>query len=254
VLTFSRMSMLMIPVIVLIECLYSFRSRQGRVAMVAFGVIAIAVGLRVAPQDAILERIETIGPYLEATLQGGSDDLDTTSSRGFHIRVALAVFRDHPIIGAGHMGYGVLFRDEYQFEVPGRDMLYVRTRSSHGSFWGFLADFGVVGTALWSLGLLAAAAALWKAQQHLRRVRIPPPDSRLLVHAVSVVLFAQVAFMIYAEIHARKTFWVILGLAAALERLAAREAAAHAEEVESPRAESPGTRPAGFQPSTGGRV
>ena len=98
-----------------------------------FHIVSIAV-FRFVPVEKMIERAESIAPYVQQTLDGGRSQTSTVSERGYHIRVALAIFADHPIIGAGYGGYGPLFL-RYQRDVPGSPLIYKSARSAHGTVW-----------------------------------------------------------------------------------------------------------------------
>lgn len=221
VLTFSRMSFLLLPLLVLAEGWDAFRTRRGRSALIGLAVIAFVLAVRFVPVDRVAERLESIGPYVEATLHGGTGRTAATSERGYHIRIALAIFRDHPVFGAGFDAYGPLFL-EYQQRVPGNPLWYRTFRSAHGTVWEVLANLGLVGLVL--LGVL-----VWNAWQRIRRARRnlslfgSGSNRALMVRAIGMALLVVLAYTLYANVHMEKMPWLLVGLASAVFALSERD-------------------------------
>jgi hypothetical protein len=118
-------------------------------------------------------------------------------------------------LGAGFRNYGYLFRDEYQFFVPGTDRVRQNVRSPHSSHVGMLADLGGVGTAFW-VALLMVAGLLpvlrsWWHTAYDRESR-PYLASQAIAYALGLQIFA---YGWYATIDRDKLLWILLGLAAA---------------------------------------
>jgi O-antigen ligase len=169
--TFSRFNLLLIPPVLLVLIALSLRERASRPWVFALVVVGAVGAVAYAPWEKLQERAESIGPYLEQTLQFGGQEAET-SSRGFHLRVGLAIARDHPLLGVGYGNYGYYFIEEYQFLVPGADGLYQSPRSPHSSYIGIAADLGAVGLALW-LGLLGVGVVTI-VRAMLAARRLPP--------------------------------------------------------------------------------
>ena len=144
----SRMAFLMVPLIVVAEYWETLRARAGRVVLIGASVVALFLALRFIPIEAVQERAATIVPYVESTIAGKTDPTSTISGRGYHIRIALAIFQDFPILGVGYRNYGHHFL-HYQRFVPGAERVYTGMRSAHGSHYQVMAELGVVGIVLW---------------------------------------------------------------------------------------------------------
>lgn len=219
--TFSRMSFLLIPMIIAAECWDAVRSRRGRGALIALGVVGVILVVRFVPIDKVVERIDSIGPYVEATLGGHSSTDATTSGRGFHIRVALAIFRDNPVFGAGLGAYGPLFL-RYQRTVPGLEFYYQSERSAHGTIWDALANYGVVGIVLLGIFFWNIARSAWRAGRNARTFGLGS-NRALMVRATSIALLTALAYSFYDDMHIAKLPWMLAGLSVALLSLTRRD-------------------------------
>lgn len=219
-LTFSRMSFLVLPVVLAVELWETVRTRRGRTEVLALFAVGAVTFFSLVPIQTIQERIATIGPYIENTLSPSDEALVDRSGRGYHIAVALAIFSENPILGAGFGNYGELFL-QYQHQVPGAGQLYESARSPHGNYWGFLADLGVVGILLWLALLLFMFLNLRAAWSELSDDR--SSFGFVFIRAVTLVFLIQCVYGAYAEMHVEKFFWIVLGLSVAVRRLA-REA------------------------------
>jgi O-antigen ligase len=212
--TFSRSSLVLLPLVLVAQYAIAMRHRV-RLRWLAVPLIVLVFGIRFVPMDRIEERVATIAPYLGATLTGDPTG-EVQSSRGYHLRIGLAIFRDHPILGAGYHSYGDHFL-RYQFEVAGADRLYRSRRSSHGSHWGLLADLGLVGISLWIALLVVVPIALIRGYRRLSRESAN--TERLLVLAILVSVALNIPYGATAEIHKFKLFWFFIGMAIAASEL-----------------------------------
>ncbi len=227
--TFSRMNFLLFPAVVVANLLLMARTGVGRRRIVLLtGVAALALFLLPLPMERIQDRIGTIGPYITDTL-GPNDPADTYSGRGFHMRVGLEIFRDHPILGAGYNNYNPHFLT-YQWDLSGAERIWRSPRDPHSSHLAFLANLGAVGFLLWLSLFAVVACYLWRAW---RRVFRPPgTDPRFLIQAVGLGVILQFIFAFYSQVHVTKIFWLLLGMVAALDRISER--VGQGEEVGSP--------------------
>ncbi len=220
--TFSRMAFLMLPLILLAELWHTVRRGQLGLRWVLVAVAAIPVIVALAPLDEIVERVSTIGPYIDSTLEGGGGELGgEASARGYHLKVALEVFRDHPIIGVGYRNFGYHFMDYYQHEISGKEKLYLSPRSAHSSYFAILADLGLVGIMLWMGVLITAYVNIrqaWRA--------VGTTTDSVASHAIQAVMFSfllQIPYGFYAIVQNEKLFWILLGLSVVVGRLALEE-------------------------------
>jgi O-antigen ligase len=220
ILTYSRMNLLVLPVILALLTFHALLGRRGRVPILVTALIAIGIGLHTIPVDRLQTRLDTIMPYIEGTV--GSDDsgILEPSARGYHLRLGLAIARDKPVIGGGFRNYGHLFRAEYQYVVPGAGRIFYSVRSPHSSHVGMLADLGTIGFGLWLIVLFAAglvpAIRTWR-----RSARAPDSAPFLISQALAYALGLQIfVYGWYSTIDRDKLLWMLLGLAAATWTLA----------------------------------
>jgi O-antigen ligase len=234
--TFSRMSLLMGSALLATEYVITLRSARGRMPLLALTAVAAVAFVSLVPMDKLQDRASTIVPYLRATLEGGSTGaMASTSGRGFHLRMALAVFEDHPLLGGGYWNFG-RFALQYQYEVPGYSDVLQMPRSAHSSFFRILADLGLVGMSLWLALLTVTGRELWRAWK--RTSKDPDAPAFMLVRATTFAFLLQQAYGFYAEMQIEKIFWVTLGLAVAMRGMAEPLGAA----LERDRVATPGGR------------
>lgn len=216
-LTFSRMSFLILPVLLAVELWETFRIQRGRIEVLALLAVGVVIFFSFVPFKDVTDRIATIGPYIEQTLDSSEGALVDRSGRGFHIAVAFAIFRENPIAGAGFGNYGHLFLRRYQHEVAGGGRLYQSPRSSHGNYWGFLADLGIIGVALWISVLAFAFSNLKRAWSRYSGERASYEFT--FVRAVTLTFLIQAVYGMHGEMHYEKMFWLILGVSGAVAYL-----------------------------------
>jgi O-antigen ligase len=219
VVTYSRMSLLVLPIILPLLAFHTIAGRRGRVPILAAAVAAFGVGLYAVPTERLQDRVATIVPYIQQTL-GSDTGIVQASERGFHLKVGLAIARDHPLIGAGFQNFGHLFRDEYQFFVPGAGYVWYSPRSPHSAHIGILANLGIVGLGLW-LALLFGAGLIPAVKAWRRMARARFWNAHLAAQAVTYALGLQVfVYGFYSNIQFSKLLWILLGLAGAAYVLA----------------------------------
>ncbi|MHC4093654.1 MAG: O-antigen ligase family protein, partial [Planctomycetota bacterium] len=219
-LSFSRMSMLLLPIVVLSQYWLTIRRGRGRPWLAAATAGGMVVVLLYAPWERLERRAETILPYLRSSVENpGGRAVTETSARGYHLRVGFAIFADHPVLGVGYRNYGEYYRRLYQFEVEGSETYLNTIRSPHSSTVGIMADLGLVGLSLW-LWLLGLGLYLsFRAWRTLRRVA-HRSDSFFLVQAVtSAYLLQAIAYPWYTPNQDEKLFWMILALTIVMYRL-----------------------------------
>jgi len=215
--TFSRFNLLLMPLIVAAFAVLTLRERRSRSWLLGLFAVSAVAALLFVPWEKLQKRTETIAPYLAQTLQFG-EEREATSPRGYHLRIGLAILRDHPILGVGYGNYGFYFTEVYQFQIPGADKVYRSWRSPHSSFIGIAADLGIVGLVIWVSLLLVSVRAVWHAWLLSRS----SGDEALaaLVQALAAMLALQViAYGWYMPQQREKFFWLVLALCAAVWRI-----------------------------------
>ena len=219
ILTFSRTSLVFLVVLLGLQMWDMFKERgKDRVVMVAVGVILGVVLLASAPWDKVLERGSSISPAIQGVR---GEDNRLQSSRIHHWLGAVAIFNDYPLLGAGYGNFGYQFLD-YQFSVSPKYVqriygIHDKLRSPHSTFFGILAELGLVGTALWFWLLIAAFLDIRKSWTVSSRA--PTSSQKGLVKAVFYSLLASTMFGFLIITHLDKLLWVLLGLSAVLRRL-----------------------------------
>lgn len=220
--TYSRLNLLLLPPLFGVLYLLTVRERHSRGWLLAVTVAGAVGAALFVPWDKLTERAETIDTYVSQTLQFGQTQA-VTSPRGYHLRIGLAIARDHPILGVGYGNYGHFFRDEYQYQVPGADRLYRSVRSPHSAYVGIAADLGAVGLAAWVLLLgLCAASALraWRqARASGQSELIPLIESLLLMLGLHMF-----AYGFYTPHQTDKLLWMIMAMCIAVGNIVAAEA------------------------------
>ena len=225
--TFSRMSLIMLALIMSTQFWEAFRGPSARGWLILLAGVVLVAAFAVIPQSQLGERLadraQTVLPYFQSSL--AENDAGVLSSRGYHARVGLAIFQDHPLLGAGYENYGHLFLNDYQFRVPGAAEIWGSPRSPHGSYVGFLADLGLVGLALWLTVVAIALRNLAIARSILARTK--PSREFLLAQAVTYGLLLQVVYGFSANVHLEKLVWLFLGMSVAVRFLADQSAGQH---------------------------
>jgi O-antigen ligase len=219
--TFSRTSFLLLPPVILFYYGQALRTRK-RLGWLAVPIVAAVLAFPLLPRERVSSRIATIAPYLAATV-GERESGEISSGRGYHLRIALAIFADHPVLGSGYGSYGQQFL-AYQWDLPGARKVYLSQRSSHGSHAGLLAELGAAGALLWVGLFIALGRGLLRSWRRCPRAHGSVPAEILLALIVSMALQALYGFA--ADIHQNKLFWLLVGLCIAAKRLADRPRAA----------------------------
>jgi len=250
--TFSRLNLLLLPPLIALLYVLALRDKQARGWLLVVTVVGAIGAAMLVPWDELRERTETIQAYVDQTLQFGQAQA-TTSARGYHLRIGLAIARDHPFIGVGYGNYGYFFRDEYQFQVPGAEKLYESVRSPHSAYVGIAADLGAVGLASWLLLLGISGAAGIRAWRRARTggVRDLLPMIESLVIMLGLHIFA---YGLYTPHQNDKLLWVIMAMCIAVGFVVTTETASSdaSESVSGPGPDIFFSRPVGSRQRAGG--
>jgi O-antigen ligase len=221
--TFSRMNLLLLPPLIAVLYVMAARDRHARGWLLAVAVASAVGATLFVPWDKLGERTETISTYVDQTVRFGREEA-ATSSRGYHLRIALAIAREQPVLGAGYGNYGYLFREEYQYQVPGRGKVYTSIRSPHSAYLGIAADLGAVGLGSWLVLLSVCAGAGFRARRRARSGGLPGllPLTESLLIMLGLHVFA---YGFYAPHQTDKLLWVVMAMCVAAGRVAATQMA-----------------------------
>jgi len=216
--TYSRMVLLLLPLVFVVLTWQTIRGKRGRALLFGSALVGLIAVSNYVPWGAMVARVSTIPQYIASAIQPEQESLSVYSGRGYHMQIALAIARDHPIIGAGYDSYGSLFLNEYQFQVRGAPTFIKTQRSPHSSWLGILADLGAVGVLLWSAVL---GAALFYLLTAWRRTRTRPlsDDYALAQTTLVCLLLYALPYGFYFQTQRDKFLWVLMGFALALYRL-----------------------------------
>ena len=177
------------------------RSRRvyvGVWSMVIFGMIVFFAV--VTMPERMKKEVNTLGTVTM---------LDRVTGKGqYHVQVATAIWRDHPLFGVGGWGYRHLCPDKMkELEIPLRQLQTVGGANVHNDHLQFLAEHGIVGFGLMLaiLGILILPVVRqWRGMvQELRFKKgkdLPPKPIRIfaLPAPVFFILVAMTAVMIHA--------------------------------------------------------
>lgn len=216
--TYSRMNFILLPPVLLLHVWRTLWSGRGRAWILGVAVAATFAAMTYVPWNRVTARVATIAPYLARTVESANAGTDLPSSRGYHLRVGLAVAQDHPLLGVGYDNYGRYFTSEYQFQVRGAVKLWTSWRSPHSSHIGILANLGIIGLMLWvgllGLGLVNSTRA-WLAARRAGDL----PTTALSEALITALGLHTLAYGWYMPNEQEKTLWMFLALSAVLVRL-----------------------------------
>lgn len=241
--TFARMTLLVVPPLLVLLVWDSLRDRKARRWVVGMGLVALPILGAYIPWERVHDRAQTIGDYLTEG-SAGDGQFGTPPVYGgriYHMKVGLAIALDHPILGAGYDNYGTLFVEEYQFKVPGAGKLFLSKRNPHSSYPGIAADLGLVGLALWLGVLVVALRRVFRAWKGGRQGDTGLA-ARALPRAITYALLLYVLpYAWYMPHHTDKLMWTLLGMGVAMGHLAERRLRRTQHEIVAP-ISNPGSR------------
>ena len=210
--TLSRTSMVLMPLGLCIQFWEMLKDGFRSMMLMLLGLTFIgAILVTAVDWERAMERTITITPAME----GGGE---VGASRMLHWVGGLLIFQDHPLVGVGYGDFGDKFRT-YQHLVPDKyaQRVFVHDRSPHSTFFGILAELGLIGTALWIwLMVIALLNARWSWS---RSKEANNRTQYILARAVFYSLVAYGLFSVPNEVHLDKLLWLLLGLTVVLRRL-----------------------------------
>ena len=207
--TLSRAAIILVTAMSLVYFLHTLvlilsrmhRARRvyvGVWSMIIFGLILFFAV--VTMPEKIKKEVDTLGTVTM---------LDRVTGKGqYHVQVATAIWRDHPLFGVGGWGYRHLCADKMkELEIPLRQLQAEGGANVHNDHLQFLAEHGIVGFGLMLaiLGILILPVVRqWRGMvQELRFKKgkdLPPKPIRIfaLPAPVFFILVAMTAVMIHA--------------------------------------------------------
>lgn len=209
--TFSRTNYLML-LVVFVFCAWRLVSEgEGGRLFLTLATLTL-VTLLAVPWSAVATRGASV-----ATLLGITQEIEPADSgRFFHWAVAVEIFKDHPVLGAGYQNFGHLAWTRYQMVVPGAPGRFGSARSPHSSILGLLSDLGLVGLALWMWLQIAAFRNLLSAKPDREPNNLRAREIRWAVMVSLTILFLN-SFVTDNFDH--KILWLILALTQTVRRL-----------------------------------
>ncbi len=213
--TLSRTSILLLGLVLLAELWELLRKQGARGWIIAMAGLAFAIYMLYLPREEITERLQTIGPEIEAILAGGRSG-EEFSQRGFYYRVGWEIFLDHPLVGAGYENFRRLYL-LYQYKVQGAERFFTDPRSPHSSYIGFLANLGIIGFGVWMAILGSIALQLRNVWRRLMENK--NSSEFYALQAVLIAFYLQLGYGLARPIEKEKLVWVLFGLAIALTTL-----------------------------------
>lgn len=197
VLTYARVALVAFVAAGFVLVLLSMRPR----IVVAFGALTTAAAALALK----------LSPYASERVANAWTDL---AFRRAIFSSALAMFRDHPLLGTGHGVYRTLAASYYPPEASGTWLI-----DAHNLFLHVAVETGVVGLAAFSA---AVGYALWRLVARVRKNRESGAAIDVLDRAA---LFGLVAILVLGNTHfplhhapVALAFWTLLGVAGRAER------------------------------------
>jgi hypothetical protein len=212
--TFSRGTFLGAGIILLLMLI---RNPPRPAILVSVTALGIAALLLLMPE--YLARMYTlIGTILHISNDVTSIQDTAIEGRLGEMRVALAVFTDHPLLGVGLGNYEHYFQQySLMLDLPQRGA----DRAAHSIYMELAAERGLV-------GLTAYFVLIWyTVRTILRSIRVlRAAGSGLVADQAAAYGFALLGYLVTATfLHDRsRFFWVLLGICLSFPSIAAREA------------------------------
>ncbi len=162
------------------------------------------------------------------SIETASAQGDTGFLRLYAWGMAWEMFLDHPIFGVGTNNYGIQAPNYENQEFADQTGRYMWGRASHSIYFTLLSEHGLIGTVLFALIVFWTFSARSKIRKRARAASRDPDAvsadffaTGLLAGAFGVLASGAFLSVLYYPV-----FWVLVGLMAALLRVAPVPAAA----------------------------
>jgi len=215
VLSFSRGAAVAALILVLVSAALRLISLRQLVAILV--VVATLVAL-VAPD--YVTRLQSLG-NADAALSPQSSGVDQAiQGRATENIAALAVFRDHPVLGVGPGQFFSRYSAQYGNAL---DLRFLeQNRRAHNLYLEIAADTGLLGLGAFLTIVLVTLVSLRRLTV---RARVRRPDLASLGNALLASVIAYLASGLFLQLAYQRYFWFLIALANSAVWLLGREAA-----------------------------
>jgi O-antigen ligase len=187
-------------------------------------VIAVAiVALLIAPPN-LTRRFLTLG-RAEGVVEGVQRD-SSVDRRKLDAATALRMFDHHPFFGVGTGGFSHHYRrysNQVGSSAPQYDALNAK-QAPHSLYLELAAETGLAGLITFAAMIAAAFVMLGRARRKLAAHALT--SDAAIATALSIALAGYLISSIFLHGAFQRYLWLLLGLSAAVTRLASRESAA----------------------------
>lgn len=204
----SRTSIILLPIVFLWQLKANpLRKRLQVYLIIVLSVVVVSIYI---PWDLISTRFE------EQRVSLREEETRLMGARGFHWQVALAEFRDNPILGVGYNNYGPHFVYDYQYRIPDAPHIWSSPRrATHSLYLAILANLGLVGIVLFAGILISVFVMVGRA---LERVG-SNPDLNVYVKTLRNCLIAYLLYSLAATTLDSKLLWLLFAIVQAVYNL-----------------------------------
>ncbi|HEX6177258.1 MAG TPA: O-antigen ligase family protein, partial [Thermoanaerobaculia bacterium] len=186
----------------------------------SYVVVAGIVGMLLLPQN-LTKRFLTFVQSEPGAIQGTRVD-SSLEGRRVDAATALLMFDDHPLFGAGTGSF--TYNYGRYANVAGSSSRYYDlgpTRVPHSLYLEIAAENGIIGLAAFAAAMAAAFIGLRRAR--LRLLALGQTDRAAMATALMIAVAGYLVSSVFLHGAFQRYLWLLLGLSAAVMRLASRE-------------------------------
>ena len=201
---------------VLIACVFTHGINLRKAAMSLMPVLLV---LGMAMPDDFARRLTTLNQLLP-----GSDEVlrpdSSFGERRMFVAAAWHMFEDAPLLGVGAGNYGTHFL-EYAQQVGSDVRLYVTPTEGyypHNLYLEIAAETGIVGLLLFAGAVVVCVTNLWRSRSALLTANAG--SSAGLVTGCVIALAGYLLTSVFLHGHFIRYWWLLIGFAAAAQKLA----------------------------------